>query len=170
MAVSCLSTYPLVILGIIEPLLLVWAYITGIRDPQQFYLDQVPTSSNGAAAVAEVAAVPPQGLVLTLALVNVYLLLAALAVVCCFTPHAPVTRGYLLAVALADYGHIYATYAGVGSEVFWDPSRWNDMIWGSVGVSVFLNVHRLLALLGVFGHLASAGSNPGPASLGKKKA
>lgn len=29
--------------------------------------------------------------------------------------------------------------------------KWNDMLWGSVGVSVFLNIVRLLTLAGVFG-------------------
>lgn len=106
--------------------------------------------------------IPPQALTLTLALLNVYLLLAALAIVCCFTAHAPVARGFLLAVAIADYGHVYATYAGAGPAVFWDPlGSWNGMVWGSVGVSLFLNVHRWLTLLGVFGRLGGSSGGSG---------
>ena len=59
-------------------------------------------------------------------------------------------RGYLAAVALADLGHIFAVYRVVGSDTFWDISQWNAMMYGSVGVSTFLHVHRLLTLLGLY--------------------
>lgn len=115
-------------------------------DPTAFYLAQSPTADPTSTATA-----PAQGLVLALQLTNVYLLLAALAVVCSWTPHASVARWYLVAVALADYGHIAACYRGVGADVFWDVARWNDMMWGGVGVSVVLNVLRWLTVLGVPG-------------------
>ncbi|KAI0382859.1 hypothetical protein F5Y04DRAFT_252480 [Hypomontagnella monticulosa] len=146
MARSCLSTFPLVVFGVIEPALLIWAYITGQRDPTSFYLAQTPGPIPASAASA-----PAQGLVLTLQLLNVYLLLAGIAVICSWTPHAEVARWYLIVVALADYGHIAACYQGVGPEVFWDVSLWNDMLWGGVAVSAALNVVRWLTVLGVPG-------------------
>jgi len=81
---------------------------------------------------------------------NVYLLLALLAIVCIWTPHKAVATYYLLAVALADLGHIYATYR-VWGPAFWDLNQWNDMMYGNVAVSAFLHVNRLATVLGVFG-------------------
>lgn len=84
---------------------------------------------------------------------NVLLLLAAVAVICCFTTYPDIPKKYLVAVALADFGHVYAAYAALGDEYFWDVSKWNDMTWGNVGVSVFLNVNRWLTVLGIFGSI-----------------
>lgn len=81
------------------------------------------------------------------------LLLAALAVICCFSSSVTTARWYLVAVAFADYGHIYSFYLGLGPEVFWNISQWNEIIAGNVGVSVVLNVVRWLTVLGVFGQL-----------------
>ncbi len=60
---------------------------------------------------------------MTLQLVNVYLLLAALAVICCWTTHASIARRYLAALSLADYGHIWACYVGVGLDLFLRPAE-----------------------------------------------
>lgn len=76
-----------------------------------------------------------------------------MAVICCWTPHAKVARYYLIAVAFADLGHIYAVYRGMGPAGFWDFGQWNDMVWGNVGASTFLNINRWLTVLGVFGRL-----------------
>lgn len=109
----------------------------------------------------EPSSLQPQALVLTLQMGNVLLLLAALAVVCCWTPRAATSRWYLVAVALADYGHIYGTYAGMGRDAFCDVRGWNDAVWGSVGASAFLNVFRWLTVLGVFGGLTEEGGGAG---------
>lgn len=121
-----------------------------ISDPFAYYAAQVP-----AHALSQTD-LHPQALSLAMQMGNVMLLLALLAVVCCWTPHGAVSRGYLLAVAVADWGHIYATYATVGADFFWDVRRWNDMVWGNVGVSVVLNVLRLLTVAGAFGPLGEA--------------
>lgn len=122
-----------------------WAYVTHLQDPHQFYADQVP--SPGALASVQF---PQQAQVLVYQLGNVYLLLAFLAVVCCWMTDRTVIRGYLAAVALADLGHIFAVYRVVGADIFWDVSQWNGMMFGSVGVSAFLHVHRLITLLGLY--------------------
>ncbi|KAK5629684.1 hypothetical protein RRF57_005399 [Xylaria bambusicola] len=148
MAVTCLPTIPFVIFGIVEPALLVWAYMTTLQDPFTFYVKQ---AQNYELALDDPSSFPPQARIMTLQLVNVYLLLAAMALICSWTTHASIVRLYLAAVALADYGHIWACYVGVGYELFVRPAEWNDLLWGSVGVSVFLNVVRLLTLAGAFG-------------------
>lgn len=96
---------------------------------------------------------PPQAEALTLQMLNVLLLLAPMALICCWTLNPTTTKAYLFAVALADYGHIYATYRGVGAEYFWNVGGWNDMVWGNVGVSGVLNVLRLATLVGAFGRV-----------------
>ena len=90
---------------------------------------------------------------------NVLLLLAAMALICCFTTNSGISKRYLIAVAFADFGHIYAAHAALGDEYFWDLNKWNDMTWGNVGVSVFLNVNRWLTVLGVFGKVGGKGTN-----------
>ncbi|ETS74317.1 hypothetical protein PFICI_14183 [Pestalotiopsis fici W106-1] len=155
---TCLPTWPFLLFGVIEPLLLVWAYIVGMRDPLAFYADQVPGSPVGAVAASGGSdlLLQPQSLSLVLQLQNVYLLLAAMAILACVTGRDPATaRLYLVAVALADLGHIYASYAAMGPDAFWDYRGWNQMVWGNVGVSAFLHINRLLTVLGVFGPVAA---------------
>lgn len=94
---------------------------------------------------------------MTLQLGNVLLLLAAIAVICSWTKHSEIAFWYLIVVAFADFGHIYATYAAVGPEFFFKPAGWNDMVAGNVGASVLLNINRWLTVLGVFGRIGSAG-------------
>ncbi|KAK0334151.1 hypothetical protein LTR02_009795 [Friedmanniomyces endolithicus] len=138
--------WPFLLFGVIEPALLVWAYVLILQDPRKFYIDQVPHS-----ALAD-AGFPPQAKLLVLLLGNVYLLLAPLAVICIWTPHRRVAVYYLIAVGLGDLGHIYATYS-VWGEAFWDLSLWNDMMWGNVGVSAFFHLNRWVTLFGLFGRL-----------------
>jgi len=84
---------------------------------------------------------------------NVLLLLAAMAIICCWTKHSEIAFWYLVAVGIADFGHIFATYKAVGPNYFWDLGQWNDMMMGNVGCSAFLNINRWLTVLGVFGSL-----------------
>lgn len=127
-----------------------------MQNPHEYFAIQVPNASTTTTDFS------PQALCVTLQILNVLLLLAPLAVVCCFSRDPATAKGYLFSVALADYGHIYATYRAVGTDVFLDPSRWNHMVWGAVGASVVLNVLRWLTLLGAFGPVAvrNAGGKP----------
>ncbi|KAI0841582.1 hypothetical protein F5Y06DRAFT_259844 [Hypoxylon sp. FL0890] len=165
MAKSCLSVIPLTVFGVIEPLLLIWAYITALQDLPAFYEAQAPNIPLSAPGH-----IPPQGRVLLLQLLNVYLLLAAVAVICCWTTHATVARWYLIAVAFADYGHIWACYRGVGPDVFWNTGEWNDMLWGGVGGSAVLNVLRWLTVLGAFGKMRDPRTPAAAGGRGKKNA
>jgi hypothetical protein len=144
MSYSVLPTWPLLLFGIIEPILLIWAYIVNLLDPSDFYIRQLP------AATSLTTVVTDQALSLSLQIGNVLLLLAFMALICCWTHHPDIPKKYLVAVAIADFGHIYAAYASLG-EVFWDVSKWNDMVWGNIGVSVFLNINRWATVLGLFG-------------------
>jgi hypothetical protein len=125
-----------------------WAYFLALKDPQTYYKNQHPNSS-------VFQGFPPQAMSMSLQLGNVMLLLAAMALICCFTTKPDIPKKYLLAVAFADFGHIYAVYAALGDEVFWNLGGWNDMVWGNVGVSAFLNLNRWMTLLGVFGRIGN---------------
>lgn len=96
---------------------------------------------------------PGQALSVTLQLGNVLLLLAAMALVCCFSPSSATAKWYLIAVAFADWGHIYASYRSLEAEVFWHPAQWNGIVAGSIGVSAFLNLARWMTVAGAFGPL-----------------
>lgn len=126
----------------------IYAYILTITSPFEYYASQAPNSP------ITPADFPGQALGLSLAMGNIFVLLALLAVICSWTKHPDIIKRYLLAVALADFGHCYATYRAVGSEYFFNFGGWNDMTWGNVGVSVFLHINRLATVMGVFGNLS----------------
>ncbi|KAI2464989.1 hypothetical protein F4781DRAFT_435877 [Annulohypoxylon bovei var. microspora] len=149
MAKSALPVIPRVVFGVVEPAMLM------PRQPRRLLRRASP-------ALPALPALPPQALVLLLQLTNVFLLLAGLAVLCSWTAHASVARWYLVAVALADYGHVWACYRGVGARVFWDTAAWNDMLWGAVAGSAALNVLRWATLLGAFGRVRGPRGPPAP--------
>ena len=124
----------------------------------EYYISQLP----GATTLTTV--VTPQALSLSLQIGNVLLLLNFMALICCWTHHPDIAKKYLVAVALADFGHIYAVYASLGDDIFWDVSKWNNMVWGNIGASVFLNLNRWATVLGLFGTVGGR-----KASAGKRK-
>ncbi|KAK4095876.1 hypothetical protein N658DRAFT_570136 [Parathielavia hyrcaniae] len=142
MARTTLPTFPLIVFGVIELALL--------------YHDDGHGFS-------------PEALGVTLQLVNALLLLAPMAVVACFSRDPATAKGYLFAVALADYGHIYATYRAVGADVFFNSSLWNDMVGANIASSAVLNVLRLLTLLGVFGPVVARDRDADGGGKKKKK-
>ena len=103
------------------------------------------------------------------------LFLAAVAVLYT-TTELKVVRNYLIALWVADIGHIAVCYVGLGLERFVDVASWNSMTWGNVGVTVsgvsleeleawladgfeaFLCLTRTAYLLGFFGPDAPASS------------
>lgn len=129
-----------------------------MQDPFKYYADQLPAHN-----LSREGDFPGQALSLTLQLGNVFLLLAAVAVVCCFSPSSATARWYLIAVAFADYGHIYASYCSLDAEVFWNPALWNDMVAGSIGASAVLNLARWLTVVGAFGPLRDTFARDGVA-------
>ncbi|KJF60328.1 uncharacterized protein CIMG_12880 [Coccidioides immitis RS] len=64
---------------------------------------------------------------------------------------AKVVQNYLIALALADVIHIYATHLRVGWDALIAVNKWNDWLCGNIGASTFLFVNRLACLLGIFG-------------------
>ncbi|RMD42257.1 hypothetical protein DV735_g2899, partial [Chaetothyriales sp. CBS 134920] len=143
---SVLPTWPFLLFGVVEPALLIAGYITNLRDPAKYLHDQAPHLSS-----TPVSHLTQQALSVTLQLGNVLLLLALLAFVCTWTHHPDTVKRYLLVLALADIGHVYASYFALGDDYFWNPPTWNATAWGNIGASVFLNLNRWLTLAGLFG-------------------
>jgi len=120
-----------------------------MNNPFAFFADQAPNHPIAASAFS------PSAVAVSLQLINVYALLAAVAVACSFTRDAFTARVYLFFISLADYGHVYAVYRAVGDEYFWNYAEWNSMVAGNVGASLALNVFRVLTLVGAFGPVRS---------------
>ncbi|KAK0666806.1 hypothetical protein QBC41DRAFT_146192 [Cercophora samala] len=152
---SILPTFPLIILGVIEPLMLLEAYRVGVINPgaQQYFNRSLPPDLVYTTKTTQPPEFSPQAETVTLQLVNVFLLLAGLAVVCSFSKDRFTVKGYCTVVALADYGHIWAIYKGLGPEGFWEFGKWNDLVWGGVLASVLLNLVRWGVVFDVFGRL-----------------
>lgn len=103
-----------------------WAGAT--LDPSWFVREQTSTPS---------ITVDDNSRLVALQLGNCYglLFLAAVAVLYT-TTELKVVRNYLIALWIADIGHIAVCYVGLGFERFVDVASWNSMTWGNVGVTV----------------------------------
>lgn len=171
---SILPTFPLIVLGVIEPLMLyvphsahpsncpnhsqfpsLEAYRVGIINPgaQHYFTRQLPPDLLYTTKTTQPPEFSPQAETVTLQLVNVFLLLAGLAVVCCFSKDKWTVKGYCVVVGLADYGHIWSIYKGLGAEAFWEFGKWNDLVWGGVLASALLNLVRWGVVFDAFGRL-----------------
>lgn len=97
-------------------------------DPSWFVKEQTSTPS---------LTVDDNSRLVALQLGNCYglLFLAAVAVLYT-TTELKVVRNYLIALWIADIGHIAVCYLGLGFERFVDVASWNSMTWGNVGATV----------------------------------
>ena len=73
------------------------------------------------------------------------------------TSEPKVVRNYVIALAIADIGHLVATASVVGYRHLFDVGSWNSMAWGNVGATTFLFVTRVAYLLGLLGKDRGAG-------------
>ena len=143
---SILPPIPRFVFTIFEPLSLVAGVFAAVLDTENFVKGQLPSAS--ATPVWPAASTQ----VLALQLGNLYGLLGMVGIgVLYFTSEARVVRNYLLACAIADVGHVWATYAVMGQKDFLDVTNWNAMAWGNIGVTVGLLITRVLYLTGILG-------------------
>ncbi|KAJ5639530.1 uncharacterized protein N7484_007392 [Penicillium longicatenatum] len=138
-------TWPHVIFGIVEPISLVAGSLSPIFDLNGFIYGQTPH-------VPAPTFEHPSSVALAYQLGNLYNLLFLVGVgVMHATTEPKVLRNYLIALAIADIGHVYATYIAMGWDAFVDVSAWNALTWGNIGATAFLFVNRVLYFMGVFG-------------------
>ncbi|GAD92288.1 hypothetical protein PVAR5_0878 [Paecilomyces variotii No. 5] len=139
-------TWPHALFAVIEPISLVAGYLAPIIDLQGFIAGQTPH-------IAAPSSVHPSSIALAYQLGNLYGLLLLLGIAVIYGTSEPkVLRNYLIALAIADLGHIYATYLAMGWDAFLDVSSWNALTWGNIGASAFLFVNRIAYFLGFFGY------------------
>ena len=68
---------------------------------------------------------------------NIYLLLAMVGVAVLYTTtEAKVVRNYVIALLIADIGHVAVTCHVMGYERTLDVANWNAMAWGNIGATV----------------------------------
>lgn len=128
----------------LEPLSTLSGFLYPYLSPERFLNEQVPTipliqhtgiSDNVRGSVMQLA--------------NCYLLLCMCALaVLRTTSEKTVVRNFLIALLLGDIGHLYFTWRAVGTEIFFDPTRWNALTGGNVGATIFLLLTRILYLIG----------------------
>ncbi|KAM0322732.1 hypothetical protein ACHAQA_009323 [Verticillium albo-atrum] len=126
---SALPAFPRIVFTILEPLSLVAGFVGAVVDPDKFVADQI---------AHDTPLVPSDnGRVVTLQLGNIYLLLAMIGVaVLSSTTEVKVVRRYLVALWVADLGHLWACFHGLGYDRFVDVAQWNAMAWGNIGATV----------------------------------
>jgi hypothetical protein len=82
---------------------------------------------------------------------NAYLLLGFLGVfILNTTTELKVVRAYLFALWLGDIGHIGFTLWAMGWKGTTDIGSWSAVVWGNVGITLFLFALRSVYFLGVF--------------------
>lgn len=82
-------------------------------------------------------------------LANLYLGLAILeASVLRATQDLKVWHRFLIALLLADIGHLYSVWP-LGPSIYWQYWRWNAIDYGNIPFVYFLAITRVLMLLGV---------------------
>lgn len=135
---------PRLIFTILEPLSLLAGYLAPLLSTPHFVSSQVPS--------ALPSALTPINRVLALQLGNCYGLIGLIGVGVLHATNEPkVVRNYIIACAIADVGHLWATYAVIGRQAFVDVGSWNDMAWGNIGITAALLVFRVLYLMGFLG-------------------
>lgn len=108
-------------------------FLGAVIDPDWFISEQI-------ASVATTSPPTPatdHSRLVALQLGNIYLLMAMVGLaVLNSTSELKVVRSYLVALWIADLGHIYVCYHVLGLQRFIDVASWNSMTWGNVGVTV----------------------------------
>ena len=142
---ALLPTIPHLVFTIFEPLSLVAGFVVPLIDTQGFVNQQIPSTLLSTPITAT-------NQILALQLANVYGLIGMIGIAVLYsTTEATVVRNYLLACAVADVGHLWFTYVGMGYDAFVDIQGWNSLGWGNIGITASLFIVRVLYLAGFLG-------------------
>ena len=97
--------------------------------PESFIAEQI--------ALSPLEGVSDNARLVALQLGNIYLLLAMMGVAVLYsTQDAKVVRNYLIALWLADIGHLAVTCHVLGWERVINIAQWNSMTFGNIGATV----------------------------------
>ena len=99
--------------------------------PEWFIAEQVPLSAAGPSATTA------NNLVVAQQLGNCYFLAFLVAIAVLYsTTELKVVRNYLVALGIADVGHVFLTYRALGHEQAMAVGAWNALTWGNIGATV----------------------------------
>ncbi|KAL7822807.1 hypothetical protein V8C26DRAFT_387533 [Trichoderma gracile] len=144
MMAASLPPFPRLVFTVLEPLSLVAGFAGAVYDPAWFVAQQIPQDRPLAASENSVVMAHQLG--------NMYLAMCFVGLALFrTTSEARVIRSYLVALLLADAGHVGFTWYGMGTDRFMDVSGWNAMAWGNLGATLFLAFTRIAYLSGMFG-------------------
>ncbi|PTB70519.1 hypothetical protein BBK36DRAFT_1165043 [Trichoderma citrinoviride] len=144
MMAASLPPFPRLVFTVLEPLSLVAGFAGAVYDPAWFVAQQIPQDKPVAAS--------ENSIVMAHQLGNMYLAMCFVGLALFrTTSEARVIRSYLVALLLADAGHVGFTWYGMGTDRFMDVSGWNAMAWGNLGATLFLAFTRIAYLSGMFG-------------------
>jgi len=141
---SRLPTLPRIVFTVLEPISLIGGFVPAVFFPDWFINEQLAQP----AAVAS----PENSRLVAQQLGNAYGLLFMVGVAVLYTTsELKVVRNYLMALLIADIGHVAVTYLALQHDKFMAVSQWNAMTWGNVGATTCLAMMRAAYLLGLFG-------------------
>jgi hypothetical protein len=151
---SILPTIPRVVFTILEPISLQVPFHSSVLiltrpdlriagavapfiSPEWFIAEQI--------AFSPLEPITANAKMVALQLGNIYLLLAMVGIAVLYTAtEAKVVRNYVIALWLADIGHVAVTYSVMEYERMVDVRNWNAMAWGNIGATVSLPMSREL--------------------------
>ncbi|MCJ1355788.1 MAG: hypothetical protein MMC33_005780 [Icmadophila ericetorum] len=143
--------FPRLVFTILEPISLVGGWYISTFATQKFIHDQYPILPSTPTLTPSLLSTP-NAQMLAFQLGNLYLLCALLGVfILNSTTDIKVAKAYILALAIADVGHVAPTLWVMGRERSLDLAGWNAVAWGNVGVTAALFVVRVTWLAGGFG-------------------
>jgi len=103
--------------------------VAPVISPEWFVAEQI--------ALSPLEPITANAKMVALQLGNIYLLLAMVGIAVLYaTTEAKVVRNYVIALWLADIGHVAVTCYVMEYQRVVDVAKWNAMAWGNIGVTV----------------------------------
>ncbi|CAK7206270.1 hypothetical protein SEUCBS139899_009057 [Sporothrix eucalyptigena] len=144
---SRLPTIPRLVFTVVEPISLISGCVPALFATDWFVHEQIADAPS-----APAMALSDQARIVAQQLGNAYGLLFMVGVAVLYTStELKVVRNYLVALLIADIGHVGLTIIALGTDRFAAVGEWNAMTWGNVGFTTFLALTRISYLLGLFG-------------------
>ncbi|ERT00294.1 hypothetical protein HMPREF1624_03665 [Sporothrix schenckii ATCC 58251] len=144
---SRLPIIPRLVFTVIEPISLIGGCVPALFATDWFVREQIAEGP-----LAPVIGLSDQARIVAQQLGNAYGLLFMVGIAVLYTStELKVIHNYLVALLIADVGHVGLTIIALGTERFAAVGDWNAMTWGNVGFTTFLAVMRISYLLGLFG-------------------
>ncbi|KAK3943163.1 hypothetical protein QBC46DRAFT_378395 [Diplogelasinospora grovesii] len=145
---SQLPAVPRFVFTVFEPISLLAGFFPAVFSPDWFITEQIASLTANTPTVS----LTENSRVVARQLGNCYGLAFLVAIAVLYsTTEIKVVRNYLVALWIADIGHLAITYLALGHEKAMAIGEWNPMTWGNVGVTLFLCLTRTAYLLGLFG-------------------